>query len=270
MTLNWFSPLPPSPSAVARRTAELLPALARRARVILWTPLPGWSDELERDAEVRRYDPGAMPWTEINAADMTVFHFSNQLEDDISAWRVNQQHPGLVVLHAENFQAFFAGQLRNGSMASEAYLQLMDFHYPIGGREAAEAALRGESISADYSLTGAMIANALGVAVTYPQAMAQLSELADVPVALLPFGANSSTDSLVDGLRALIEETRANEARAAVYWTAGRAGRQMATWFSERTARFFLPRLAAQIKFLGQDIAKPMRAAPPCRTIQNQ
>jgi len=55
-----------------------------------------WSPELEEHARVLHYDPANMPWAEINAADVTIFHLGNHPEFHAPIWQVNRHHPGIA------------------------------------------------------------------------------------------------------------------------------------------------------------------------------
>ena len=71
VTPNWFSPLLPAYTDIAHYTARLLPALGERAEVILWTDQERWSADLERHARICRYQPGQVPWAEVNRGGST-------------------------------------------------------------------------------------------------------------------------------------------------------------------------------------------------------
>ena len=55
MKINWFSPLPPSPTGIAEYTGTLLPWLSTKAEVTLWTDQASWSPALQCFCPVRRY-----------------------------------------------------------------------------------------------------------------------------------------------------------------------------------------------------------------------
>lgn len=191
MTVNWFSPVPPAKSSIALDAAAVLPALARRAHVVLWTHEAGWSRELEQHADVRLYNPETMPWDDIDLADATFYHIGNHAGYHGPIWKVNQQHPGIVVLHDLSLQHLFAGLLvASPSPNKSEYVELMEFHHSSNGRQAAEAFLAGtlrvDELSAEYPLTGAAIEHALGVAVHTKIGQAQLASSADLPVAYVP------------------------------------------------------------------------------------
>lgn len=198
MKINWFSPVPPTKSSIALDTAAVLPALARRAEVTLWVHEPSFVPELESHARVRRYDPAAMPWDEINSADATFYHIGNEPRYHGPIWRVNRQHPGLVVLHDLNLQDFFATLATEiGALSRRDYLQMMDFYHPQHGRVLGEAYLAGTKSIADICgecpLTEAGIENALGVAVHTRLGCEQLARATDLPVAYVPLFALPNT-----------------------------------------------------------------------------
>ena len=99
MRLDWFSPLPPAPTDIARSMAQLLPALAARAEVRLWTDRDEWDPALEELAEVRRYRADQVPWEELNRSDLCIYHLGNAKEFHAAIWSVSRRHSGLVVLH---------------------------------------------------------------------------------------------------------------------------------------------------------------------------
>ena len=190
MTINWFSPVPPTRSSIAFDTAAVLPALARRAKIIVWTHQPTWLPALEQHAQVRRYDLSAMPWGEINSADATFYHLGNHTDYHGPIWQVSAQHPGIVVLHDLNLQHFFVGLAARSVIRRRDYLQMMEVHHPEGGREIGQALLAGtkgvDEIYEEYPLTWAALENALGVAVHTRDGMGPLAEATDLPVAYVP------------------------------------------------------------------------------------
>ena len=200
MTINWFSPVPPTPSSIALDTAAVLPALARKAKIVVWSHELTWSTALEEHAEVRHYHPAAMPWEEVNAADISIYHLGNQAAYHGPIWQVSRQHPGIVVLHDLNLQHFFAGLATvTADISRSEYLQMMEFHHPAIGRELGEGFLSGalsvDEVCEECPLTGAAIENALGVAVHTKGACAQIGNPSNLPVAYVPLFASPTTPS---------------------------------------------------------------------------
>ena len=183
------------PSAIAETTATVLPALAQRVNVTLWVSQSNWSSHLERYARVRRYDPANMPWTDVNAADATIYHIGNSAEHHGPTWRVNRQQPGIVVLHDLSVQFLFAGlAATNSGLSRSEYFDMMEFHHPGIGRKAAEALFTGarrvENISEDCPLTGAALENAVSVIVHTQLGSSFLRNWTTMPVGYVPLCAN--------------------------------------------------------------------------------
>lgn len=250
MTINWFSPLPPEPSPVARLIEQLLPALARKVKVILWTVQENWSPHLETLAEVLHYDAKAMPWAKINAAEVTIYHFANDVAQHAPIWYVSRDHPGLVVLHEADLQPLITGLLQRGLVEPGEYLRMMEFHHGGEGLAAAAAFLAGNCALAQLSafpLLGAALENALGLVA--PREMeAELAAITSLPLAFLPSsGADSSVSEIercADGLLRLIDATEKTRLELATRWLSGRVGQLLQPWYGEQNARLLLPETA--------------------------
>ena len=197
MTINWFSPVPPTRSSIAMDTAAVLPALSRRAQIVVWTDQATWAQSLEEHAEVRRYDPFALPWEEINAADLSVYHLGNHTGYHAPIWQVSRNHPGLIVLHDVNLQHFFAGLADEGLLSRREYLQMMALDHPSDGERLGEAVLAcrlsPDEVCGDCPLTAAAIESALGVAVHTENGRAAVAAFSDLPVAYVPLFAIPET-----------------------------------------------------------------------------
>ena len=99
MRINWFSPLPPARTGIAQYTAGILPALCAQAEVVLWTNQSEWQPGLNNQAEIRRFDPGSLPWSLLDRADATFFHIGNSATFHRAIWQVGREYPGIAVLH---------------------------------------------------------------------------------------------------------------------------------------------------------------------------
>ena len=99
MRIHWFSPLPPARTDIAHFTARVLPALAEKADVVLWTDQAQWSAELERYAAVRRFDAGNPDWSLLHGADATFFNIGNSSRFHRDIWQVCRRYPGITILH---------------------------------------------------------------------------------------------------------------------------------------------------------------------------
>ena len=106
--LAWFSPLPPERSPVARYSAELLPALARDRVIDVYAPAPANDDQPGAAAVL---DPADFAGRQRAAPyDLVVYQLAAAPAHD-SAWPCLLRHPGLVVLHDDNFHAARARML---------------------------------------------------------------------------------------------------------------------------------------------------------------
>jgi hypothetical protein len=107
LKINWFSPLPPARSGIAHYAMQVLPVLAARHEVIIWTDQDQVAPEVHQIARVARYDPAAPPWRELNNGTVSIYHMGNHPEFHGGIWRVSAQQAGIVVLHDLCLQDFF-------------------------------------------------------------------------------------------------------------------------------------------------------------------
>ena len=191
MKLNLFSPLPPTRSEIARQATNLLPLLAQKAEVVVWSSERHWHPEAEAHATVRFYDAGHPPWREINEADATFYQIGNDPRYHHAIWRISQQHPGIVILHDLKLQHFFSGLVFHElGLNRRQYLELVERHHGARGRVLAESHVHGlvsiEEMAEQCPLTGGATENALAVVVHSEAAFRSLEE--GTPVAYLPLG----------------------------------------------------------------------------------
>ena len=196
MKVNWFSPLPPAKTEIANHTARLLPVLAARAEVTLWTDQPQWEPALERCAVVRRYQPQVMSWPELNRGQASFFNIGNNVHFHSSIWEVARRHPGVVILHDQCLQHFFSGLYLAQRQDRDGYIAQMVRYYGREGRRAANEFLGGrlsiDHLCAAYPLTLLALENALGVLVhTRPSLEAVQQQGLPVTCCPLPYAATS-------------------------------------------------------------------------------
>jgi SAM-dependent methyltransferase/glycosyltransferase involved in cell wall biosynthesis len=190
MRLNWFSPLPRAKTDIAHYTARVLPALRKRAEIILWTDQTEWDPGLERYAEVRHYQLEQLNWVELNRGDMSIFHIGNDRLFHAAIWQVSRRHPGVIVLHDRSLQNFFAGLYRDQWNDHDGYVTQMGRHYGQAGRQAAEAFWSGpltiDYMVEQYPLTLLALENALGVLVHSEEGLDDLRQQTPCPIAYAP------------------------------------------------------------------------------------
>lgn len=196
MRINWFSPLPPAPTDIANYSARVLPALARRAEVTLWSDQPEWAPELDRWAVVRRFDANDPPWQEINQADVTLYHIGNDRRFHGGIWRIGRSMPGVVVLHDCCLHEFFLGVAREDLNCRESYLTQMESCYGPAGRSDGIDIWEGRrpvgEVVTRYPLTPAASNHALGAVVHTRLAFEALQRSNPAPTVLaeLPYPAS--------------------------------------------------------------------------------
>jgi glycosyltransferase involved in cell wall biosynthesis len=188
--INWFSPLPPTRSDIARQTLTLLPELAQRAEVTLWSNESIYDESARDFATIKSYDAAHPPWREINRADATFYQMGNDPWYHEDIWRVSRQHPGMVILHDLKLQHFFAGLLtETKSISRHEYLSLTEMHHGPAGRLRAEAFLRGEigvdELAEDCSLGRAAAQRALAVVIHSEDAIEPFARETGIPTAHL-------------------------------------------------------------------------------------
>jgi len=187
--LNFFSPLPPTRSDIARLTVHMLPHLAREAEVTVWSSEPEWKFEPPNGVTVRHYDLQRPPWREINQADATFYQMGNDPRYHHAIWQMSRQHPGIVILHDLAMQHFFSGLVfHDRGMNRREYLELVERHHGIEGRVLAEKHVHGllatEELAQRCPLTDAATENALAVIVHSAAAFSALPD--DASVVQLP------------------------------------------------------------------------------------
>jgi glycosyltransferase involved in cell wall biosynthesis len=168
MRINWFSPLPPVPTEIANHTARVLPALAQRAQVVLWSDQAAWNPRLESQAEVRQYRPDDVPWAEINRADVTIYQIGNHPEFHGPPWEVSRRHAGIVVLHDLCLQGLFCSWFQRRCDQPGYAAAMRRYYGEIGARYGEQfwaGSVSAEDMASHFPLTPLAVENALGVVV---------------------------------------------------------------------------------------------------------
>jgi glycosyltransferase involved in cell wall biosynthesis len=190
LKINWFSPLPPARSGIAQNYAmQLLPALARRHEIVLWTDQDQVAPEVQSIARVARYAPSAPPWREINDGAISIYHLGNQADLHGGIWQMSARQPGIVVLHDLRMHDFFSMFWVHYAKDRASYLAALERWYGGEGRRAGEAFCRGglspESMAQEFPLTREAARGALGVVTHSKLALAELKESPDCPITTL-------------------------------------------------------------------------------------
>ena len=194
MKLNWFSPLPPAPTDIGHFSKRLLPALATRADVTIWTDQTKWDSALERHAKVRAYDFRSIPWADLNRSEICVYNMGNNPLFHGSIWEIARKHPGVVIIHDTRLHHFFDGIYRVQRRDLSGYLAVMEFYYGAAALPEARECFMSEGrninvMAEKYPLTHLATENALGVVVHTVSGFAALEGSVPLTCLSLPFTA---------------------------------------------------------------------------------
>ncbi|HEX5965424.1 MAG TPA: glycosyltransferase, partial [Pyrinomonadaceae bacterium] len=140
------------------------------AEVTLWTDRAGWDPQLEQYAKVRQYQPDRIDWVELNRAELSFYNIGNNHLHHAAIWQVSRQSPGIVILHDVRLHDFFESLYRGHWRDQPGYLAQIERHYGEEGlRIATEfvSARHGDYdfMAQRFSMTGAVLENALGAVV---------------------------------------------------------------------------------------------------------
>jgi len=152
--IHWVSPLPPQETDIAHYTRRILPALAAKAEVVLWTDTPGWDTELERFASVRLFDAEAavpMDFASLPRGkegtpapvEAVFHHIGNSWVFHAAILGLARRVPGTVVLHDLAIQEFLRDIVHNDLFDGNLYREAMIRYHGEAGRTAAEHILDG-------------------------------------------------------------------------------------------------------------------------------
>ncbi len=156
--VHWVSPLPPAETDIAHYTARILPELADRSDLTLWTDAASWSKDLEAHCEVRRLDPDRVCPAEFAGAgqipdgpDAVFVHIGNSWVFHGGLIRLARRIPSIVVLHDLAIQEMLVESILNGLFSKEAYVSEMARWYGSRGRSLATGVLSREIRPADVA-----------------------------------------------------------------------------------------------------------------------
>lgn len=152
--IHWVSPLPPAETDIAHYTRRILPELAARAEVTLWTDATTWDTELEQFCQVRHMDPSKVLPKQIYSSGEpdgrsgdhpgTVFiNIGNSWVFHAGLLALAHRMPSVVVLHDLAIQEMCLDTIHNTLLSRQPYLEAMHRWYGAAGRTAAQDALDG-------------------------------------------------------------------------------------------------------------------------------
>lgn len=141
MRLNWFTPLPPSPTAIGDVSARILQALSREVDVTVWTDCEGYDPALLQDFEIRVCGEMDARWTEVNFAACSLYNIGNDARFHQRYAAFLERHPGIVLLHDYNLHELQRERFLRGPEGGDSFRRYV---LKTGGVEALRAVLRFE------------------------------------------------------------------------------------------------------------------------------
>lgn len=156
--VHWVSPLPPAETDIAHYTARIVPELAERCDLVLWTDAPDWDRRLEDWCEVRRFDPDTVTPRDFaragrvsDAPDAVFVHLGNSWIFHSGLLRLVRRIPSIVVLHDLAVQELVIEAVARCLFPAETYLADMRRWYGERGRAAAAEMLLDSKRAAPLS-----------------------------------------------------------------------------------------------------------------------
>lgn len=195
MKLNLFSPLPPVRSDIANFTCLVAAALLELADVTVWTAQDE-PPELPLPIPLRQFDPAAMPWADLNQADLNIYNLGNNASFHRAIFDVARQAPGLIILHDTRLQHFFARYSETPGADCDFYLESMRRSHGLEGLADAQAFVAGElplDVLVDrYPMTRAALDGALAAVIHHQAARDALAAQTTTPAFYLPLAYSGS------------------------------------------------------------------------------
>lgn len=183
MKIAWFSPMPPDATDIANFTVRILPFLKAEFQVEVFT---------EQES---RFSHGSSNWRELNQFDFPVYNIGNNVLYHRNIWETSVKHPGIVILHDEALQDFFA-MLYKSEKDRTGYLDQMKFYYGDKGHIYAGQYWNGSRIIDDminhFPLTDLGLKGATGVVVHTENLFEKIKARNTFPVAYLKLPYNSA------------------------------------------------------------------------------
>jgi len=156
--IHWVSPLPPAETDIAHYSARILPELAERSDLVLWTDASEWDAALEKICPVRQLDPDRQSPRDFarvgsgrEGNDTVFIHIGNSWVFHSGFLRLARRIPSVVVLHDLAVQELCADAIRNELWAEDAYREEMQRWYGETGLDLAEGLLAGTISARDVS-----------------------------------------------------------------------------------------------------------------------
>ncbi|MEM8934540.1 MAG: hypothetical protein AAGE94_25325, partial [Acidobacteriota bacterium] len=148
----WFASVPPATDPVAELNARVLPALAERVEVHLFTAADDVDPEITSHATIHPALGNPDLWPTVQACDLAFFHLDRTASLHGDVFDLCCQHPGIVVFHDPSLHELVAWSWVLYQSRVEHYLRAVDHEHGRAGRELAARWQRGELDFAEIAL----------------------------------------------------------------------------------------------------------------------
>jgi len=139
--VHWVSPLPPAETDIAHYTARILPELADRCDLTLWTDAKTWNKDLEAYCKVRHLDPDLVCPADFAHAgqgpdgpNAIFIHIGNSWVFHSGLLRLARRIPSIIVLHDLAIQEMLFDSILNNLFPIDSYVSAMAQWYGPRGR----------------------------------------------------------------------------------------------------------------------------------------
>lgn len=204
--VHWVSPLPPAETDIAHYTARILPELAARTNLVLWTDAPEWDAALEEHCEVRRLDPDQVTARDFASAgagtgtDTVFIHIGNSWVFHAGLLAMARRIPSVIVLHDLAIQELCRDAMLNNLLSPDCYLgEMTRWHGPQGeklARELIDGAMKPLELSQRIPGFEISLEHAISVLVHTPAAFEAVTGTGAAPAYLLDLPFQASSPSL--------------------------------------------------------------------------
>ena len=139
MRINWLSPVPPAPTAIGDFSRRIMPSLAERMQVTLWTDVEGAAAEACPGVPIRSCRQLELCWTDLNFADFTLYNIGNDARFHAHYLGMLERHPGVVILHDFNLHEINRERFLQGPGGEKAFARYV---YQLAGAEGLRRVIR--------------------------------------------------------------------------------------------------------------------------------
>ncbi|MEX0330286.1 MAG: glycosyltransferase [Puniceicoccaceae bacterium] len=194
MKLTWFSPLPPDQTDIGSLTARILPALASRFDLKVYTSTSKWESSLGKLCPISSFNTPSMDWKALHHEGLPVYHIGNHIRFHGEIITAAKKCPGIVVLHdLAVHETILNLCMEKGRGLAEYFDILCRFcgHEAVEhGRDFLEKrVVNNDKLVMEYPLFEYIVENSLGIITHNPLSVHPIRKYSSAPVmyAPLPF-----------------------------------------------------------------------------------